>query len=497
MAHIFISYSRKDEVFARKLATSLSDLGAEVWIDVDDIPVGMNWSAAIQQGLDTCDLILLIVSPDSMASRNVDNEWQFYLDNNKPVVPILWRPTRLQFQLNRLEYVDFSKQEYDVALRQLVVNLRGQHMDLRLLPPPPSVTISNKGAVKRCGFRMPSCSIQIAVSFAALALVLVVGGYTFLSGTVAGSRPATATFAGVTVVTSPTTAPQTPLATPIALLPEQIAYVSDHDGNAEIYVMDTDGHNQRNLTNNPADDSDPAWSPDSKYIVFSSRRDGNAEIYVMGADGNNVRRLTNTKYDNANPAWSPDGQHIAFVSNGEGNWHLYVMDTNGKNLTRIGNTFGNDLAPAWSPNGQQIVFQNDQSGFPQLYAVYSNKEAAWVRITTTTRTYDQAPAWSPDGRYIVFSSDRDGNFNIYRINSGNIPDFEIYDPHALTTSSAYEGSPAWSPDGKYIVYDYNKNPNGINNKWQIYMMEANGASQRPLTDGTSNATHPAWSPKPK
>src|SRR4026207_2485130 len=119
MAHIFISYSRTDEVFARQLATSLSQLGADVWIDIEDIPVGMKWSRAIQEGLDVSDVLLVVISPESMASHNVEDEWQYYLDQKKPVIPLLLTPTKLHFQLSRIQYVDFHRQAYDKSLRQL------------------------------------------------------------------------------------------------------------------------------------------------------------------------------------------------------------------------------------------------------------------------------------------------------------------------------------------------------------------------------------------
>lgn len=130
MAQIFISYSRKDVDFARKLAASLSDLGAEVWIDVEDIPVGMNWSRAIQQGLDQCDVLLLIMSPDSMNSRNVENEWQYVLDQGKAVIPIRWRPAKPHFQLNRLQYHDFHNRDYNQSFRSLHYSLIYQGVDL-------------------------------------------------------------------------------------------------------------------------------------------------------------------------------------------------------------------------------------------------------------------------------------------------------------------------------------------------------------------------------
>ena len=124
MTRVFISYSRADEVFARRLATDLDRLGADVWIDVDDIPPGVNWSTAIQQGLDTCEALVLIVSPDALASKNVEDEWQYVRDEGKPVIPLLWRPVpRLHFQLRRIQYVDFHQQPYETALEQLRARL--------------------------------------------------------------------------------------------------------------------------------------------------------------------------------------------------------------------------------------------------------------------------------------------------------------------------------------------------------------------------------------
>jgi len=145
MTRVFISYSRADEDFARRLATDLDRLGAEVWIDVDDIPPGANWSTAVQQGLDACDALVLVISPDSMTSKNVEDEWQYVRDECKAILPVLWRPApKLHFQLRRIQYVDFHRQDYDTALGQLRARLFDGALPAPAAPSAPgAITASN------------------------------------------------------------------------------------------------------------------------------------------------------------------------------------------------------------------------------------------------------------------------------------------------------------------------------------------------------------------
>ena len=83
--------------------------------------------------------------------------------------------------------------------------------------------------------------------------------------------------------------------------------------------MKADGSGLRNLTPKPVRDlADPAWSPDGRKLAFVSDRDGNSEVYVMNADGSGQRNLTRNPAYDADPAWSPDGRKLAFVSNRDG-----------------------------------------------------------------------------------------------------------------------------------------------------------------------------------
>jgi len=149
MTHIFISYSRTDENFARHLAGDLDRLGANIWIDVDDIPAGMKWSTAIQEGLDSCEAMIVIISPESMKSRNVEDEWQSFLGKNKLLIPVRLRPAKVHYQLQQVQYVDFYNQDYAPAFKRLHAELSRQGLQLNPLPsgnagfmPPPKKRLS-------------------------------------------------------------------------------------------------------------------------------------------------------------------------------------------------------------------------------------------------------------------------------------------------------------------------------------------------------------------
>ncbi|TMI56052.1 hypothetical protein E6H18_08185, partial [Candidatus Bathyarchaeota archaeon] len=118
----------------------------------------------------------------------------------------------------------------------------------------------------------------------------------------------------------------------------KIAFVSDRDGNNEIYTMNPDGTGVTRLTFDTVvshNDLSPAWSPDGTKIAFASDRDGNYEIYTMNADGSGPTRLTISVRSDLNPAWSPDGTKIAFSTNRDGNYDIYVMNVDGSGQTRL------------------------------------------------------------------------------------------------------------------------------------------------------------------
>ena len=240
----------------------------------------------------------------------------------------------------------------------------------------------------------------------------------------------------------------------------QIAFTSGKDGNAEIYVMDADGKNQRSLTHHPADDGWPSWSPDGKKIAFSSYRNGgNIQIFVMDSDGQNPIRLSDGANDK-NPAWSPDGQKIAFDGYGEEElpgavWtiQIYVMDSDGKNRKRLTNGPAHNLNPSWSPDSQRITFVSTRHGATEIYVM--NADGTKQERLTDNGVADDDPSWSPDGQKIAFSSSlvflgadaQEGDYEIYVMDSdGN-------NRTMLTDNVVHDTHPSWSPDGQLITYE--------------------------------------------
>ena len=263
---------------------------------------------------------------------------------------------------------------------------------------------------------------------------------------------------------------------------EKIAFHTSRDGDTEIYVMNTDGSDQKRLTYSNIDDAEPAFSPDGSKIAYLSGRDGNFEIYVMNADGTNQTRLTiNDDVDNE-PAWSPDGSKITFTSYRDGNGEIYVMNADGTNQTRLTNHAAIDMRSAWSPDGGSIIFATFRDGNFEIYRVNPDGSNP-TNLTNNAASTDQDPAFSPDGTKIAFRSARDGNANdIYVMNADGSNQVNL-----TVNTPSHESEPTFSPDGTKIAFQTGRDGNN-----EIYVMNADGTNQANLTNATSSEIDASW-----
>jgi WD40 repeat protein len=219
----------------------------------------------------------------------------------------------------------------------------------------------------------------------------------------------------------------------------EVAFVSERDGNPEIYVVSADGRNTRRLTENDVLDGGPAWSPDGSQIAFVSDRDGNPEIYVMNADGSDPQRLTDDPAADTSPAWSPDGSQIAFSSNrGGSSIELYVMKTDGSGVQQISNLFGaNGWYPAWAPDGHLLSFTSERSNEADVYTM--DDQGQDIKRLTKETSWLTSTDWSPDGGWIAYMAGYDGDANLFVMdNTGT-------DVFRLTDNPADDTDPDWRP----------------------------------------------------
>src|SRR5438093_5918269 len=123
-------------------------------------------------------------------------------------------------------------------------------------------------------------------------------------------------------------------------------------------------------------DSQPVWSPDGSRIAFYSDRkfnlpdrDDNVDIYVMAVDGTGLTRLTDDPASDAFPYWSPDGQRLAFYSERDGQGDVYIMNADGSGIERVTDDPALDIPDGWSPDGERLLISSARSGNVELYTV--------------------------------------------------------------------------------------------------------------------------------
>jgi Tol biopolymer transport system component len=306
-----------------------------------------------------------------------------------------------------------------------------------------------------------------------------------------------------------------------------VVYCSGHNGNIDLWSMDSAGGEPLRLTDHPARDRCPVWTADGREIVFASDRGGDWSLWRVGRLGGPATLLVEDAFD---PAISPDGSRIAFSrrKRGEANRTIWIAAMNApetaRQLTPDGLGVWGHRQPAFSPDGQTVAFAD----FQDVWLVPADASTAPRRFTDATASFGD-PTWFPDGRNLLLTSslhdtvalwsvDRNGR-GLARLTPGTGPERQpslsrdgtlvAYSTHqegsqvvvtdllsgrrqALSTSSS-DASPDLSADGDAVVFSSDRSGG-----FQLWLQALeNGRPQgepRPLTSGPGIPAVPSFSP---
>ena len=281
----------------------------------------------------------------------------------------------------------------------------------------------------------------------------------------------------------------------------RLVFASNYNGSIyddfDIYSMNPDGSDLQQLTGSDpiesAYDSQPRWSPDGTKIAFQSNRDGDFEIFVMDANGGNVVQLTDDSVGNWGPSWSPAGDRIVFAGDDPVEEHydfdIFIVDATGTtapvNITEPNETETlqwEELSPDWSWATNRIAFQAARyveepavefsGAYRKIVTVAADGTDERI-VSTLNDDHDHMPRWSPDGTWIAFATEPqpEQGWDIQVVHPDGTGQMNL-----TNTYLQQELFPSWSADGTMLVFT-------VNTSDDLYFIYTADFRPAPPTDG--------------
>jgi TolB protein len=265
-----------------------------------------------------------------------------------------------------------------------------------------------------------------------------------------------------------------------------IAFSSKIGRFKEIFVMDLDGANLRQLTNERGLAMSPAWNSDTTKLSFTNYRLRMPDLFMIDVNSRKISQVTSGPALELGAKFTKDGSSLLGSRSVDGESDILLFGTNGSVIKRLTPSNGAiDVSPDWSPDESRIVFCSNRGGGPQVYTM--NRDGSAVkRLSYVSSNYCTSPSWSPKGDKIAFVCRADAGFQLFVTNADGGEALQL-------TSAGDNEDPDWSPDGRYLAFSSTISRNGTP---RISMIRADGANFRELTSGRIGDSMPSWSPLP-
>ena len=242
-------------------------------------------------------------------------------------------------------------------------------------------------------------------------------------------------------------------------------------------------------------DFDPDIDPTGTLLAYASTQHrATADLYIKRISGTAVMQLTNDPANDVMPTFSPDGKRVAFASDRTGNWDIYMVDITGGQAVQLTNDTTHDLYPSFSPDGKQLVYctHGAQSGQWELVVIEVENPAVKRFIG-----YGLFPDWSPQDNRILFQRARERGTRWFSIWTVDLVNGEGVRPTEIAVSSnAATITPTWSPDAKHIAFSTIVDPDSDTStrptQADIWIINSDGSGRSNLSNSKFANLHPVW-----
>lgn len=263
----------------------------------------------------------------------------------------------------------------------------------------------------------------------------------------------------------------------------------------EIFMMDWDGGNQRQITNHRSIAQSPTWSFDGKTIAYSAfayhvkEKTRNMDLFTYSIETGKRLLVSYRRGINSGASFTPDGRSILLTISNEGSPDIYRINRDGKGLVRLTHSRGGvmNVEPVMSPDGKKIAFSSTRAGRPMIYVM--DADGSNVKRLTFAGEYNSTPAWSPDSKRIAFAGLDKTHYDIFVMNADGTDMIRITSARRANGKMANNEDPSFSPDGRHILFRSDRT-----GKYQLYIASADGEFERRITFDQHEYYKPRWSP---